>query len=118
MYGLLISALNSTEKEPMFELFNSDLDLLTALLYAVIGIAVVLCVLLILVGLLTVFQKIFAAIGKSDSKKKKETVQVQSASVENDEETVAAIVAAITMIYAEESGTQEVAPFKIGRAHV
>ena len=79
-----------------------------------IGISVVICVLLILVGLLMIFEKIFSAIGKSDAKKQK-TKEIEPTAVSEDEETVAAITAAIAMIYAEENGTQEVAPFTVRR---
>ena len=113
MFQFLMSAADS-EKAPMFEWFNSDIDLLMALLYAVIGISVVICVLLILVGLLMIFEKIFSAIGKSDAKKQK-TKEIEPTAVSEDEETVAAITAAIAMIYAEENGTQEVAPFTVRR---
>lgn len=89
-----------------FELFNSDYSLGNAALVAVMGIVVVFAILLVLVVLLTVFEKIFTI----KRKNKTQATAVQTDNMSEDEETVAAIIAAITMLYAQESTSSDVVP--------
>ena len=69
MKGLLLAASGADiDMSKYFEFFNSDMSLGKAALIAVLGISVVLVILLILVGLLTVFEKIFVAVQEIRSK--------------------------------------------------
>ena len=105
-----------------FDWFNSDYSIGDAALIALMGILFVLLVLVVLVALLVLFNKVFGLIEKkaSGAGKKKATESApdsaQAQSFEEDgEEVVAAIVAAISCIYAEESGENEPPPFTVRR---
>ncbi|MCI8612888.1 MAG: hypothetical protein HFE48_04215 [Clostridia bacterium] len=116
MKGLLLAASGADiDMSKYFEFFNSDMSLGKAALIAVLGISVVLVILLVLVGLLTVFEKIFSSLSKKSEAKSKQTANAVSAEDESDEETVAAIVAAVTMLYAEDCGEDSVPPFVVRR---
>lgn len=101
-----------------FDWFNSDYTLGNAALVALIGILFVLLILIVLVLLLLLFNKVFVLIEKKASgagKKKANEIAPAQSFEEDGEEVVAAIVAAISCIYAEESGGNEPPPFTVRR---
>ena len=105
-----------------FDWFNSDYSIGDAALIALMGILFVLLVLVVLVVLLVVFNKVFGLIEKkaTSAEKKKASkedsgVSDMSSASENDEEVVAAITAAISCIYAEESGASQPPLFTVRR---
>ena len=101
-----------------FKWLDSDYSIGNAALVALIGIVIVLLILLVLVGLLMAFNKIFGAMENRSKKsvdKKAAPIEESAFETIDDEETVAAIVAAISCIYAEESGEATPPPFTVRR---
>lgn len=87
-----------------------------ALLFMLIGMAIIIAVLSLLVGLLYIIRYAVAAIEKPKKAKAESSapVQTEQSETENDEETVAAITAAITCILqSEQKDETVVAPFII-----
>ncbi len=84
-----------------------------AAVYALVGIMVVFAVLVILVAILYLFQFIFGKIEKGVGTKNKVATPVITDSDETDQETVAAIMAAITVLLEGEQEASEPVPFVI-----
>lgn len=95
-----------------FEWFKSDYKIEFVLAVAFLGIVIVISILLVLVWLLGGFNKIFEKISKSGAAKPV-SAGAENLSETEDAETVAAIVAAISCMYASE-GTQA-PPFRVRR---
>lgn len=93
----------------IFDLFNSDYSIGNALLIALLGILTVFLILFVLVVVLSLFQKIFT-IKLANKSSAVQNVPSAAAETQQDEETVAAIFAAISMIYAEEKGSEDAVP--------
>ena len=103
----------------MINLFSAitELNFGEALIVVVAGMLIILAVLSVLVGLLYIIRYVVNATEKPKKAKavtsESQKPQVQAA-IEEDEEVVAAITAAITCILQEENnGETIVAPFKI-----
>lgn len=109
--------------EHIFKLFNSDIEISRALIYVLIGVGVVFLCLVIIIGLLTLLDLIFRfdLFGKFTGLfKRKEKQQIAqpttvsdttASAVAEDEETIAAITAAISLMLTDETGKP--VPFRI-----
>ncbi len=85
-----------------------------ALLILVLGMLIILAVLSILIGLLYINNAVIRKIEKQPKKQPAKAADNHAAeSVEDDEEVIAAVTAAITCIMQEERGETVIAPFKI-----
>ena len=93
-----------------------DLNFGEALVILVVGMLVIMAVLSVLIGLLYIIRYAVNALEKPKKVKATEAAATPSEEIVEDEETVAAITAAISCILQEESnveGTAPVAPFVI-----
>ena len=118
--GIISAAGGDFDLSKYFDWFNSDYTVGNAALVALTGILFVLLTLVVLVALLVLFNKVFVLVEKkATAGKKKSTdvsaINVSTGEIENDEEVVAAIVAAISCVFAEESGASEPPPFTVRR---
>lgn len=114
--SFIMAESSSPDMSKYFEWFKSDYSLTEAALIAVLGIVFVIAVLLVLIGLLMLFNVIFRAIEKKTVKQPAAVAPAEVApSASEDEETVAAIVAAVSCILQEESEDGQPVPFTVRR---
>ena len=97
-----------------------NVTILDSLLVLFIGMAVIFLVLALLIFVVKGYVGFFALFSKEKKNKKVEkkvevptVVETPVANSSNDEETVAAIMAAITAYYMSESPSGEVPPFRV-----
>lgn len=103
---IMAAAGGEVDMSKYFEWLNSDYSIGNAVLVALLGIAVVFTILVVLVLILTLFQKIFTikVKGKNTEKQTSDGASEAIALQTQDEETVAAITAAVSLLIAEENG--------------
>ena len=89
-----------------------NVNFVDSLLILVIGMAVIFIALAILIFTVNGCSLFFRLVDKK-KKPEKKVEEVVATPVSNDEEVVAAIMAAITAVYASESDDGEVPPFRV-----
>ena len=99
---------------------TKNITVLDSLLVLLLGMLIIFLVLTVLIFVVKGYVGVFSLFSKKDKKEKVEKkveqvvpVATPVATASNDEETVAAIMAAITAYYMSESANGEVPPFRV-----